>query len=36
MNLTPEVVWRIFITTGSITAYLLYKQLSSLRKQTIQ
>ncbi|NLM69487.1 MAG: YqzL family protein [Firmicutes bacterium] len=35
MNLTPEVVWRIFLATGSITAYLLYKQLSALRIHTL-
>ncbi|HHT36934.1 MAG: YqzL family protein [Candidatus Wallacebacter cryptica] len=34
MNLTPEVVWKIFLATGSITAYLLYKQLSALRIHT--
>ncbi|HHU62404.1 MAG: YqzL family protein [Bacillota bacterium] len=30
MILTPQVVWRIFITTGSVSAYLLYKQLLEL------
>jgi len=34
MDLTPEVVWRIFLATGSITAYLLYKQLAALRIHT--
>lgn len=29
MSLTPEVVWKIFLATGSIGAYLLYKQLTT-------
>ncbi len=35
MNLTPEVVWKIFLTTGSVAAYLLYKQLTAITKQTL-
>jgi len=35
MNLTSDVVWKIFVTTGSVTAYLLYKQLSALTKQSL-
>lgn len=35
MYITPELVWRIFLTTGSITAYLLYKKLSDSPKKTI-
>lgn len=35
MSLTPKVVWRIFLATGSVTAYLLYKQLSALTIQTL-
>ncbi|NMB01857.1 MAG: YqzL family protein [Firmicutes bacterium] len=30
MTLTPQVVWRIFVSTGSISAYLLYRQLLEL------
>lgn len=36
MNLTPQVVWRIFVTTGSINAYLLYKQLVELTKNALR
>ncbi|HKM17625.1 MAG TPA: YqzL family protein [Limnochordia bacterium] len=35
MSLTPEVVWRIFLATGSIAAYLLYKQLAALQIHTL-
>ncbi|HOB08139.1 MAG: YqzL family protein [Limnochordia bacterium] len=34
MSLTPEVVWKIFLATGSIAAYLLYKQLAALQIHT--
>ncbi|MDI9438895.1 MAG: YqzL family protein [Limnochordia bacterium] len=27
MELTPQVVWQMFLTTGSVSAYLLYRQL---------
>ncbi len=30
MHLTPQVVWQIFVTTGSVHAYLLYRQLLEL------
>lgn len=35
MRLTPDIVWKIFLTTGSVAAYLLYKQLSALTSQAI-
>ncbi|NMB38972.1 MAG: YqzL family protein [Firmicutes bacterium] len=35
MNLTPKVVWKIFMATGSVTAYLLYKQLCALTIRTL-
>lgn len=35
MSLTPEVVWRIFLATGSVGAYLLYRQLSTLTIKTL-
>ncbi|MGI6642080.1 MAG: YqzL family protein [Limnochordia bacterium] len=35
MSLTPKVVWRIFVTTGSINAYLLYRQLLELTNRTL-
>lgn len=35
MNLTPQVVWQIFVTTGSISAYLLYRQLLELSQRAI-
>ncbi|HPT82279.1 MAG TPA: YqzL family protein [Limnochordia bacterium] len=27
MELTPQLVWQMFLTTGSVSAYLLYRQL---------
>jgi hypothetical protein len=35
MNLTPKVVWRIFVTTGSVNAYLLYRQLVEMTNHTL-
>ena len=32
MDLTPQVVWQIFLTTGSVSAYLLYRQLLEYNK----
>ncbi|MDI9440704.1 MAG: YqzL family protein [Firmicutes bacterium] len=35
MVLTPQIVWRIFVSTGSINAYLLYRQLLELTKPAL-
>ncbi|NMA60607.1 MAG: YqzL family protein [Firmicutes bacterium] len=35
MHLTPQVVWQIFVTTGSVQAYLLYRQLLEMSKVTL-
>jgi len=32
---TPESLWRMFETTGSIWAYLLYRQLAKRRQQWV-
>ncbi len=36
MDLTPQIVWRIFVATGSINAYLLYRQLLELTKNALK
>lgn len=35
MTLTPQVVWQIFVSTGSISAYLLYRQLLDCHKEQL-
>ncbi len=35
MILTPQIVWQIFVSTGSINAYLLYRQLLELTKTAL-
>src|SRR5690554_225899 len=32
VKLTPQVVWQMFRTTGSVSAYLLYRQLLAYNK----
>jgi hypothetical protein len=36
MHLTPQVVWRIFLSTGSVHAYLLYRQLLGLTNSALK
>ncbi len=35
MNLTPQIVWEIFVSTGSVSAYLLYRQLLEVSKSVL-